>query len=113
MGEIYQAMKNEIWLATTSLSRYDTNKLRYVLLGDPAMRLVYPSNIVRLNEVAGKPVVPVDGDEEPVQLMARQTAVLRGNVTDPSGNILTDFDGTLTVTLYDADYSVTTHGYGI
>ncbi len=113
VGEIYQAMKNEIWLATTSLSRYDTNKLRYVLLGDPAMRLVYPSNIVRLNEVAGKPVVPVDGDEEPVQLMARQTAVLRGNVTDPSGNVLTDFDGTLTVTLYDADYSVTTHGYGI
>ena len=112
IGEIYQAMKNEIGRATKDGVKYDVNKLRYVLLGDPALRLVYPGNIVRLNEVGGKQVVPVDGEEEPVQLMARQTTVLRGNVTDPFGAPLTDFNGTVTVTLYDADYSVTTHGYG-
>ena len=111
IGEIYQAMKNEIGLATSAGSKYDVNKLRYVLLGDPALRLVYPGNIVRLTEVSGKPVVPVDGPEDPVQLMARQSAVLRGNITDPFGNELADFNGTITLTLYDSDYSVTTHGY--
>lgn len=111
IGEIYRDSKNN--LRNSNGSSGDTNKLRYVLLGDPAMRLVYPDNLVILTEVGDKAVVPADGDEEPVQLMARQTTTMRGTVTDPTGNKLDDFNGTLTVTLYDADESVTSNGYTV
>ncbi|MBD5224416.1 MAG: type IX secretion system sortase PorU [Bacteroidales bacterium] len=111
IGEIYRDSKNN--LKSSSGSTGDTNKLRYVLLGDPAMRLVYPNNLVNLKEVGGKEVVSVDGDEEPVQLMARQTTTMRGTVTGPAGEKLDDFNGTLTVTLYDADVSVTSNGYTV
>lgn len=110
IGDIYRAAKNNLRAAS---SDYDTNKLRYVLLGDPAMRLVYPNNLVNLTQVGDKDVVPVDGDEEPVQLMARQTTTLRGTVTDPAGVKIDDFNGNITLTLYDADVSVTSNGYTV
>ncbi len=110
IGDIYRDSKNNL---KSSSGSGDTNKLRYVLLGDPAMRLVYPNNLVTLDEVGDKAVVPADGKEEPVQLMARQTTTMRGTVTDPAGNRLDDFNGTLTITLYDADESVTSNGYTV
>lgn len=105
VGEIYQASKNKF-------DKLNTNKLRYVLLADPAMRLVYPSNCVHLTKVGDKPVVSVDDPKsDPVQLMARESTTFTGVVTDASGTALGDFNGTVFMTLYDADVSVTSNGY--
>lgn len=114
IGEIYQRTKilfNNIDGDALTVTTSDTNKLRYVLLGDPAMRLLYPENIVHLTEAGDMPVVPVNGAEEPAQLMARQNTTIKGKVTSPDGTLLEDFNGTVTATLYDADQSVTTHGW--
>lgn len=99
-GELYRQSKN----ALVS----DVNKLRYVFMGDPALRLVIPSDIVTIDAING---VAVTADD-PYTIMARQDLTLTGRITDAEGKLLDDFNGTVTATLYDAEFSTTSHGYG-
>ncbi len=101
VGEIYRRMKNGV---TTD----GGNKLRYVLMSDPALQLALPSNVVTLDEVNGQAV----NADNPATLMARQEVTLRGRVTDSFGQLLEDFNGTVTATFYDAEFSTTSNGYG-
>jgi hypothetical protein len=106
LGEVYRRAKNDIrtYKGETII---DTNHLRYVLMGDPALRMLIPDNIVRLDAING---VAVNDENQPT-IAARQTVTLEGSVTDGDGNMLNDFNGTVNITLYDAEYSTTTHGY--
>lgn len=110
IGEIYRQAKNHYRLTTTVVS--NTNKLRYVLLGDPALRTVTPSKRVVVTHIAGVPVEAFDGDQEPPTLMARQNTTVRGYIVDEQGNRMPGFNGVLSGTLYDAEYSVVTRGNG-
>lgn len=98
-GELYRRAKN--------LLNNDSNKLRYVLMGDPAMRLSYAGYEAELLEVNGR-----DASEETVDVAARQVLELTGRITDGTDSLLADFDGQITATLYDADHSTTSRGYG-
>jgi len=100
MGELYRLTKNG--------TGTDDNKLRYVLMADPALRLAFPSNNVTLDAING---VEVTADN-PYTIMARQELTITGRVTDSAGRLLDDFDGTVTATFYDAEYSTTSFGYG-
>lgn len=104
IGEIFRRTKNG---GTTGTWNSD-NKLRYVLMGDPAMRLCVPGLNVRLDAING---TEPDLELQPT-MMANQDVTLEGSVTDAAGNIITDFNGKLYLTLYDAEYSTTSHGYG-
>lgn len=87
----------------------ETNKMRYVMLGDPSMRLAIPENIVTLDSVNGMPVTPVDAtDADPTVISAFSHVSMSGRVTGYDGQVLTDFDGYVSVTLYDAEMSFTT-----
>lgn len=110
IGEIYRQAKNDYRVKDEW--RANDNKLRYVLLGDPALRTVMPSQKIELTAIGDRPVTPIGGDEEPVQLMAREQTVIKGRVTDAAGNLATGFNGVVTATLYDAEMSVTTRGNG-
>ena len=90
----------------------DTNKLRYVLMGDPAMRLAVPWHRVVVDEIGGREVEDLDTAEDPATLMARQQTTIKGRIVDASGALLSDFNGTVEGTLYDAMRSVTTLGRG-
>lgn len=105
VGEIFRRTKNG---SSGTGTWANDNKLRYVLMGDPAMRLCIPSHSVRLEAING--TLP-DLDSQPT-VMARQDVLLEGTVTDAAGNRLSDFNGKLFLTLYDAEYSTTSHGYG-
>lgn len=111
LGEVYRMGKNR-YRYNNGTAVSNTNKLRYVLLGDPAMRLAMPSIRVELTHVGDKAVTPLDATDDPVELMARQQTTMRGRIVDASGTPLTDFNGTVMVTLYDAEKSVTTRGNG-
>lgn len=111
LGEIYRAAKND-YRTETGEPVANANKLRYVLMGDPALQLVLPSNRVVLEEVGGTRVENIETAANPVQLMARQQTVLKGRVTAPDGSTLTNFNGVVNVVLHDAEVSVTTHGNG-
>ena len=107
VGEIYRRAKNNILTGTIKTS--NTNRLKYVFMGDPAMRLATPSNIVEFTEVAGRDIVG-SGNNDPVELHALQTVPVKGCIRGYDGQLLNDFNGTVTVTLYDAEFSTTTHG---
>lgn len=53
-----------------------------------------------------------DDSAEQIVVSAMQRATFAGSITDASGNILTDFNGRVFVTIYDADYSTTSSGRG-
>lgn len=91
-GEIARLAKND-------LSRDDTNRLRYFMVGDPALPLAMPSNLIRVDSVNNVALTP----DNPGEFKALQRATMSGSVTDPLGNVLTDFNGTVNVDLYDAD----------
>lgn len=100
VGEIIRRAKND--------AIPDTNKLRYVLIGDPSMYPAVPDNRVIITSING---VDPAGIDDPV-LMARQKAEIEGYVADFNGKIIDDFSGVVSSTLYDAEYSVTTLGHG-
>lgn len=106
IGEIYQAAKND-----SRFSHYKSaseNKLRYVLMGDPAIRPVTPSFRVILDSING---IDIDSDDQAV-IMAMQDVTATGHITDGNGNPVNDFNGVVSMTLYDAEYSVTTRANG-
>ena len=85
----------------------NTNKLKFFLVGDPAMRLSYPTYGVKLETINGE---PVSDDNMPV-FKARQSMTLKGHIVDEKGNKATDFNGSVIPTLYDIEESITSHGY--
>lgn len=107
LGKIYQNAKNDI-RSLAGVPTSNTNRLRFVLMGDPSMRLATPNNIVRLDSLNG---VAIGGDEDAVA-MGLSVARFAGSVTGPQGYVLTDFDGTVTATVYDAERSVVSNGNG-
>lgn len=86
----------------------DANKLRYVVLGDPAVRMPMPANTVVIDKING--LVP--DEENPAEVKARQQFVIEGHIATPDGMPLDDYDGSLWLTIYDAEESITTLGRG-
>lgn len=74
------------------------NSLRRVIffVGDPAMKLAFPKQDIRLSAINDVPV----GAELPV-LKALDLVKINGRVTTEGGQTLTNYNGTLAVTLYD------------
>ncbi len=99
VGECLRRTKNSLISGSG-----DSNKLRYVLLGDPALRIASSPNRLVLEKINGKAVESID---QPI-LKAREEVTLEGKAVDASGNVLSDFNGILIPTLYDAEYSTTT-----
>lgn len=99
LGEIVRRAKNDL--------NSESNKLRYVLIGDPSMRTLTPDNKVVLTKVGGVEL----GTDQPAELMARQSTTIEGYVADYKGDIIPDFSGVISATVYDAEYSVVTKGH--
>ncbi len=85
----------------------NTNKLKFILVGDPALRLSYPTYGVKLESINNE---EISNDNMPA-FKARQSLTLKGHITDENGNKATDFNGAVIPTLYDTEIEVTTHGY--
>ena len=106
IGEIYRRGKNNLY-DINGKKVSDRNKLRYVLMGDPAMRLAIPELVAKVDSING---IAVDSDEQKI-IKSRQIVKITGHIAGIDGNIVTDFDGTINSTLYDAEKSTTSHGY--
>lgn len=99
VGEIIKRTKNDL--------KSNSNKLRYVLIGDPSMYPIVPDNKLVITNIAGTEL----GSDQPAELMARQKTTIEGYVADANGDIITDYNGTVSSTIYDSEYSVTTIGH--
>ena len=102
LGEIYRRAKNRV----SDLGSTGTNHRRYVLMGDPALRLPVPDYVAVLDSIGG---VAAGGEEPPV-VSALSRKKFAGRITDFTGQTIEDFDGVILATVNDAESSVTTNG---
>ncbi|NDW19330.1 hypothetical protein D0T53_10455 [Dysgonomonas sp. 216] len=86
----------------------DSNKLRFMLLGDPAIRMSYPEDTRRV-EVKK---IKVNGQEvtEAVQFKALSDIVIEGEVVSRQAETETDFNGVLESMIFDSQQELTTRG---
>ncbi|MCD4735748.1 MAG: type IX secretion system sortase PorU [Bacteroidales bacterium] len=68
----------------------------FMLVGDPALRLLYPEYKVRTVEINGEPVGGISDT-----IRALQMVTVKGAVTDTAGNIISDFNGVVHPIIYD------------
>lgn len=65
-------------------------------IGDPAMKLAFPKPNVRLTHVNETPIAQSNDT-----LKALDYVKLAGEITDINGNVISNYNGTLTTTIYD------------
>lgn len=80
---------------------FTANKLHYALLGDPALKLAYPETGVVIDSINGVDV----STGEMLTLKAGSVVKVSGRIT-VDGSLLSDFSGTLTATVYDAQKEI-------
>lgn len=106
IGKSLQNAKNRL---ASPAGVSNSNKLRYALMGDPALRPAIATQRAEITTLSGRTV----HTDSTYDASARQTLKLRGRILELSGNTDTDFNGNLTLTLLDADTSQITLGRNI
>ncbi|WP_321518355.1 type IX secretion system sortase PorU [uncultured Bacteroides sp.] len=81
----------------------DLNKLKFSLIGDPALMLAYPDYKLVVDKFNGK-----DASSSDLAIKAGGKVKVEGRVTDTDGNTLTDFYGKVYPTVFDNKETVTT-----
>ena len=98
LGEALAQAKADILSSKTYSSRLDTiNKAHFILLGDPAIRLITPTYKVKIDTFNGK---SIDTDNLPT-ISAGETVTIAGHIVDESGETATQFNGTVSPIVYD------------
>ncbi|TYA74846.1 type IX secretion system sortase PorU [Seonamhaeicola marinus] len=93
----YPSMAEALRLAKNDNSISSNSQRRLIFfIGDPAMKLAFPKPNIRLTSVND---VPISQPTDTLQALGR--VKLAGEVIDPSGNLLTNYSGTLSATIYD------------
>jgi hypothetical protein len=100
IGDILKDAKNTLSGGT------EDNARRFTLLGDPAMFLALPELRVATTKINGRPA----GSGAPDTLKALMPVELEGVITDLQGNLINDYNGKVTVTLFDKKQQLLTLG---
>ncbi|HZH37617.1 MAG TPA: type IX secretion system sortase PorU, partial [Flavisolibacter sp.] len=101
LGEAVQVSKNLTYTTSGDIA----NNRKFSLLGDPAMRLGFPTLQVKMIRINGRDMAA--GTDT---LSAGGFAVMEGEVQDRSGMLQSNFNGTVYLTLFDKERSITTLG---
>lgn len=100
LGEAMMAGKNYTYQTSGDI----INNQKFTLLGDPAMTLGFPGYKVKLTKVNGKDIAQAD------TLSAMEAVSIEGEVNDNAGTLLTNFQGTAYLTLFDKVQTIHTLG---
>jgi hypothetical protein len=90
---------------TKNSSGSSVNKLNFTLLGDPALKLIYPENSINTLSINYNPI-----SETPDTLKALSQASVQGEVTHRNGQRIEDFNGDIDIVVYDKQHTVKTRG---
>ncbi|XCF06164.1 type IX secretion system sortase PorU [Tamlana crocina] len=95
----YPSMAEALRLAKSDPAVSGSSQKRLIFfIGDPAMKLAFPQPSIRLTEINDVPIAQATDT-----LKALSYVKLAGEVTDLSGNLLSEYNGTLSTTIYDKD----------
>lgn len=95
MGDIMRLSKQN--------SGNDTNARKFVLLGDPALKMALPTfrvNTTHVNETDLSVLTPI--------LKALSLVTVKGNISDINGSIISDFNGELIPIMFDKAQKIIT-----
>lgn len=82
----------------------DDNKLKFLLIGDPALRLAYPDYEIAVTKINGTPI-----EEAGIPtIRALERVTVSGEVRTPSGVKDPQFSGSLDITVFDSQQTITT-----
>lgn len=101
LGEIVRRSKTELG--------YDSNKLNFTLLGDPAIKIAYPTYQVITDSINSS--IPTEAT-----LNALSIVEVKGHIATPEGDSLNNFNGTVHITVYDKQETINTlnnKGHGV
>ncbi len=101
----YRSLGEATRLAKAELGTGRGNTTRFILLCDPALTLAFPVNKVVTTSINGKAVGSAADT-----LSALQQVTIEGKVVTESGSLLSDFNGTCFVSVYDKESVVNTLG---
>ncbi|MFN2456644.1 MAG: type IX secretion system sortase PorU [Chitinophagaceae bacterium] len=101
LGESIQATKNYTYQTSGDV----INNRKFALLGDPAMTLAFPGLKIKTTLVNGKNI-----QAQADTLSATEFVTLQGEITDNSGSRITEFKGTVYLSLFDKPQTITTLG---
>jgi hypothetical protein len=91
LGEIYQNVKN-----TTPGASFNGRK--FILLGDPAMRIGLPRNRMNVTSINGSELL----EEQTIQVRALDQVNIEGYVLNDDGSVNSSYTGEATVRVFDA-----------
>lgn len=105
LGDIMRISK-----CASDLSK-NSNKLNFILLGDPALKLNYPEINVELEKINNEAVDVLDenGKEKIFNFRALDTITLEGSITDDEGNLVSDFNGYVRTTVFDSQQEISSY----
>lgn len=89
-----------------SKKQSNSNDRKFILIGDPALRLAYPEYTAKTTSINGNLVSETVSDT----INALSKVTITGEVLDSNGNKLTDFNGTIFPTIFDKESQVKTFG---
>ena len=97
LGDVIRLAKNE---------NVGNNTRKFSLLGDPSMRLAMPLYQVQTTYINGQSVENINTDT----LNALEPLFLEGDIRDYNDKLLSDFNGEITVTVFDKEQTLSTLG---
>ena len=67
----------------------DKNKLNYVLIGDPALKLAYPEHSIQVTRING------NSGEKNIEMIPGKNYTVEGEIRSHQNELLSDFNGYL------------------
>lgn len=87
-------------ILATKLLHHSVNDQKYFLLGDPAMRLHLPNDVVQFDSINHKAL----NSSDTIQIKALSTVSISGHISNSSSDrVIDDFNGTATISMFDSD----------
>lgn len=80
----------------------DKNKLNYVLIGDPALKLAYPEHSIQVTRING------NSGEKNIEMIPGKNYTVEGEIRSHQNELLSDFNGYIYYNLYDKEKQFTT-----
>ncbi|MBQ0023435.1 MAG: type IX secretion system sortase PorU [Prevotellaceae bacterium] len=104
IGEALAEAKSDIISSKTYFSKTDSiNKVHFVLLGDPALKLATPTYKVVIDKMDGK----VASSTNMPTIAAGKIVTIEGHIVDDNGNNATNFNGIVSPIVYDSKEKIT------
>lgn len=98
-GDLIRLAKSE--------SSGSVNDKKFLLIGDPALKLAFPRYNIETTSING---IESGESNSPDTLRALSMVTISGRITDESRSVVSDFNGVLHVTVFDKESEVTTLG---